>query len=123
GVAGEVWLLAGQLVPFLARDLTGLAAGADRRIDEHALGHSVPPGRLPARMLPVKTLASWMLTFGSPTSALSSLTPSPFATPCQPQCQGRPIWCTVLPSMTKGRMRRVTSARACISPRLVLMVT
>ena len=63
------------------------------------------------------------MTFGSATRALRLFTTSPWAVPCQPQCHGRPIWWTVFPSMRKGRIRRVTSARASISPRAVRIVT
>ena len=37
-----------------------------------------------------KTLASWMVTLGSPTRAERSLTTSPLLIPLYPQCQGMP---------------------------------
>src|SRR6266852_2175449 len=50
-----------------------------------------------------------------------SLVMLPLLFPWKPQWNGRPIWCTVFPLIRRGRMRRVTIARASISPRGVLM--
>src|SRR5581483_5331719 len=108
-----------KLVPFLAGDLAGLAPDADRRVgvEPHRLGHHA------FSTLHTKALPSWMLTLGSPTRAVSVFTTSPVTTPSQPQCQGIPTWWITLPSTWKGRRRRVTSARARISPRGVITRT
>src|SRR6185369_6216494 len=114
-------LLAGQLVPFLARHLAGPASNAERRIREHrqSAGHGYTSTFL---TLHRKALVSWMYTVGSPTVAERSLVISPRlpgseSTPFHPQCHGTPIWCTVLPSILNGLSRFVTMALATILPR------
>src|SRR6266850_1876292 len=109
----------GELVPLLARHLARLAADAHGRvgIESHGLGHQA------FSTLHTKALPSWMLTLGSPTSAVRWFTTSPVTTPSQPQCHGMPTWCTTLPAMRNGRSRRVTSALARISARGVAIVT
>src|SRR6267142_2342078 len=66
-----------KLVPFLARDLAGLAADTHGRVREeaHRLGHQA------FSTLQTKALPSWIVTFGSPTSDVSSFTMSPVTNP------------------------------------------
>src|SRR5882762_4930840 len=66
-----------KLVPFLARDLAGLAADTHGRVREeaHRLGHQA------FSTLQTKALPSWIVTFGSPTSDVSSFTTSPVTSP------------------------------------------
>ena len=54
---------------------------------------------------------------------MSPLLPGSESKPFHPQCQGTPIWCTVLPSIWKGLRRWVTMALATIFPRGVDIVT
>src|SRR6185503_12472266 len=67
-----------QLVPLLARHLARLAADADRGVREEA--HRLRHGQA-FSTLHTKALPSWIVTLGSPTSAVSSLTMSPVTTP------------------------------------------
>src|SRR6266480_3427278 len=57
--------------------------------------------------LQTNAFASCIETFGSATRDVSSLTTSPVDSPSYPQCQGMPTWCTTLPSIVNGRIRRV----------------
>src|SRR5260370_36775594 len=66
--------------------------------------------------LHTNTLASWMVTFGSATSADRLLTTSPVATPLEPQCQGRPEGCTLLSLRLQGGIRAVPAAPARVEP-------
>src|SRR6266404_4399009 len=102
-----------QLVPLLAGDLAGLASDTYRGvgIEPHRLGHHA------FSTLQRNALPSWMLTLGSPTSAVSVFTTSPVTTPSQPQCHGMPTWWITLFPNRKGRTRRVTRALARISAR------
>src|SRR6266404_3613343 len=102
-----------QLVPLLAGDLAGLASYTYRGvgIEPHRLGHHA------FSTLQRNALPSWMLTLGSPTSAVSVFTTSPVTTPSQPQCHGMPTWWITLFPNRKGRTRRVTRALARISAR------
>ena len=101
----------GQLVPLLARHLAGLAADADGGVGSRSPSGSdsdpqsapASPAAVPARhhafsTLHTNALPSWIVTLGSPTSAVSVFTTSPVTTPSQPQCQGMPTWCTTLSS-------------------------
>ena len=111
--AGPLEPVLGQEVPFLARDLAGLAADADRRVGEEAdsrlrvlavgglCGAHVPTvrsrrsatscaslaprGRRPGRMSHVNALTSWMCTFGSSAMCARSFAASPFVNPRWPQ--------------------------------------
>src|SRR5438477_469309 len=67
----------GQLIPFLAGDLTRLAPDAHRRVrvKPHRLGHQT------FSTLQTKALPSWIETLGSATSEVSSLTMSPVTSP------------------------------------------
>src|SRR5919106_833973 len=109
----------GELVPLLAGDLAGLAADADRGVGEetHRLRHQA------FSTLHTKALPSWIDTLGSPTSEESSLTTSPVEMPSYPQCHGIPTWWIVLPSIRKGRSRRVTRALARIVARGLVIFT
>src|SRR5262245_51348592 len=116
-----------ELVPLLARDLARAAADAQRGVGEHREG----PGHgytVPFLTLHTKAFVSWMKTLGSPTVAERSLVmcprlPGSPSTPLYPQCQGTPIWCTVLPSTRNGLRRFVTMAFTWILPRGLSTVT
>src|SRR5207245_10875264 len=125
--AGPVGLLEPELVPLLARHLARATADAQGGVGEHRQrarhGYTTPFFTLHR-----KALVSWMKTLGSPTVADRSLVMSPrlpgsSSTPFQPQCQGTPIWCTVLPLMVNGLMRFVTMAVTCTLPRGLSTVT
>src|SRR5690606_5500645 len=138
----EVEVLGGELVPLLARDLARLAPDAEGGVGEEAIrapwrdldarrlphlakrpAHRRPSPSRPARRLQVRTFASWIVTFGSPTRATRSLAAAPVASPSYPKCQGKPTWWTIRPATRRGRSRRVTSARASTAPRAVVTVT
>ena len=78
---------------------------------------------LPAWTWHANAFASCMLTLGSATSEVRSLALPPTTSPANAQWKGRPIWCTVRPSISKGRNRRVTIARAAMRPRADSTVT
>src|SRR6266852_3277799 len=109
----------GELVPLFARHLARLAPDAHGSVgvEPHGFGHQA------FSTLHTNAFPSWMLTLGSPTSAVRWFTTSPVTTPSQPQCHGMPTWCTTLPAMRNGRSRRVTSALARISARGVAINT
>src|SRR5512146_1183001 len=97
----------GELVPLLARHLARLAPDAHRGVGEEAHRLVRRAGRRRGRLLlhdrkreghqafstlQTNAFPSWMETFGSPDQLVRSLTTSPTARPCQPQCQGMPTW-------------------------------
>ena len=77
----------------------------------------VPVDTRPARTLQTNALDSWIDVFGSPESVTRSFAASPGEGPPNPQCQGRPTWWMVRPSIFSGRIRSVTFARASMSAR------
>src|SRR5467141_3132036 len=116
-----------ELVPLLARHLTGPTADAQGRVREHRQrarhGYTTP-----FFTLQTKAFVSWMKTLGSPTVddrslVMSPLLPGSSSTPFQPQCHGTPMRWTVLPSMVKGLIRLVTIAVTCTLPRGLATVT
>ena len=69
-VCGQIQYHAGlDLVPLLAGDLAGLAAGADGGVDEHTASVLRHVYTFPFSILHVNALASWIETFGSATKA------------------------------------------------------
>ena len=72
-------------------------------------------------MSQVPTL-SWICTFGSIVTLTRSLTESPVLSPLPPQWYGSPTCSTRRPATRNARSRSVTSTRASIAAREVMIV-
>src|SRR5690606_34743260 len=128
--------LATQVVPFIAGNLTSLAADADGHVNQLGDFHLVVPhlrgrrdrvgGRTAHYVLRIhavapfifstltrKALNSGVCVLASPTPGDSVLARKPLrVSPSKPQWQGIPICCTSWPATVSVRMRLVTTALA-----------